>query len=77
MTADLREGLRQRRPDFVATRDEARAYLEQTEAAFVRALLQDKVTVSTREELASARAQLATAEADVVMVDRLIDRWTM
>lgn len=68
-------GLQERRIDFLALRDEARARLQVIEERFVDTLLAGEPV--DRGVLVDARTQLAIAEADLAMVDRILDRWQL
>lgn len=65
--------LQRRRTAFVEVCDDAKARLRLLEDRFVEMLLAGEAP--NRGTLTDARTQLAIAEADVAMVDRILDRW--
>lgn len=73
MTAVSVAELLKRRSDFVALRDEMRERLFRLEESWVVAILEDRS--AGHDAVQTAREQLAKADADVVMVDRILDRW--
>lgn len=73
MSAAKLRDLRERRAAFVEVRNTAKSRLEFLEERFVETLLAGEPV--NRGILADARGQLAIAEADLAMVDRILDRW--
>lgn len=70
LTAKHRAALKRRRPHFLAIRNELHARLHALEETWTRELLSDRS--QPRRAIVEARAQLATAQADLFMVDRLL-----
>lgn len=75
MSAAKLSELQKRRHAFLEVRDELRARLKLLEERFVDAMLAGEPM--NRAALVDARAQLAIAEADVAMIDQVLDRWQL